>query len=105
MSNPRGGGRRTNAQIKESERLAQEKESRIDRLGEFGLVEREQLRFQRKPGGKWVPAKALYVNDDGSLAVVAEDRGGIHALPAETFERQEVGPRGGQKWVPLVLPR
>lgn len=99
-ANPRGGGRRTRAQIEAAERSATEQQSRIDRLSDYGLDLKDELRFKRHGKGNWKYAKALYVNDDDSITVLYEGR--LGALPASILEKKEVGPRGGERWTPVA---
>lgn len=99
-ANPRGGGRRTKAQIEAAEQAAAQQESRIDRLSEYGLELKDELRFKRFGKGNWKYAKALYVNDDGSITVLYDGR--LGALPVENIEKKEKGPRGGTKWTPVT---
>lgn len=99
-ANPRGGGRRTKAQIEEAEQARLKQESRIDMLSEYGLDLKTELRFKRFGKGNWKYAKALYVNDDGSITVLYEGR--LGALPLDSLEKKGKGPRGGTKWTPVT---
>lgn len=61
----------------------------------------KKLRFRSSADQNWSNGKLHGENADGSLSIVDEYTGGLRAVMVENCEVEELGPRGGWKWVPV----
>lgn len=72
-----------------------------DALVAIGLRAGESIRFRRRANERWAPARAMAVENDGSIRV-ADSRGAVLSLPASAIEVSVAGPRGAARWEPLA---
>ncbi len=68
-------------------------------LSDFGLVDGQVVRFQRKPRARWEEGVVRGVNCDGSLAIYT-DRG-HRSVNVSRLETKRTGPKGGHRWAPV----
>lgn len=69
-------------------------------LAELGLRPGDQVRFRRRPEGRWLLGVATRREKDGSLGV-RDVKGAARAIPVELVEVRTRGPRGALTWEPL----
>lgn len=69
-------------------------------LEELGIRAGDQVRFRRKPEGRWLLGTAHRREKDGSLGV-RDAKGAARAIPIELVEVRCRGPRGALTWEPL----
>ena len=72
-----------------------------DGLTQIGLVTGAVVRFRRRESERWKDGTVTRREADGSLGV-CDAKGAMRALPLETVEVKDRGPRGGELWVPLT---
>ena len=70
-------------------------------LARLGLRAGEKIRFRRVDRGRWQPGSVRRVENDGSIAVV-DANGALRAVPAGNVEVKAAGPRGAERWEPLL---
>lgn len=93
--------RRTKVQIEADEAIRAERQSRIDRLVEYDLELRGEIRFRQRGRKNWQKGKALYVNSDDSIGIIDAD-GRMRDIRPEGIEKKEEGPRGGTIWTQVT---
>ena len=67
----------------------------------LGLARGDTVRFRRRAGAQWQLGTVESRNRDGSIALRDAD-GRSRAIPPERLEVRRVGPRGGDRWEPVV---
>ena len=72
-----------------------------DGLAPLGLTVGTAVRFRRRDTERWKEATVTRVEADGSLGV-CDAKGAMRAMPFESVEVRDRGPRGGVVWVPLT---
>ncbi len=75
--------------------------SSTDGLVEIGLGPGATVRFRRRESERWKEATVTRREADGSLGV-CDTKGAMRALPLDSVEVRDRGPRGGVTWVPLI---
>ena len=70
-------------------------------LAAFGLRPGESVRFRRGARGRWHVGRLERIERDGSIGV-RDEKGAARALRAELVEVAATGPKGGQRWEPLI---
>ncbi len=73
-------------------------------LEEFGLEKGQAVKFQdHEVETGLVPARALYVEKDGSIRLIegTSGHGTGRSIVPDRIRKLEIGPRGGRKWVPI----
>jgi hypothetical protein len=70
-------------------------------LAQLGLARGDAVRFRRRDTERWKDGTVTRRETDGSLGV-CDAKGAMRALPLDTVEVRDRGPRGGVVWVPLT---
>lgn len=70
-------------------------------LAALGLAPGTAVRFRRRDGGRWRPARVERLERDGSIGL-RDEKGAARAIPIELIEVSGSGPRGGTIWEPLA---
>jgi hypothetical protein len=74
-------------------------------LAELGLAAGDRVRFRRRAGGRWHQGVVAGRHRDGSVALHEDGDGRARAIPADRLEVRRAGPRGGARWLPVVIAR
>ena len=72
-----------------------------DGLAELGLEIGQLIHFVGRSDRRFREGVVLRREKDGSVGL-RDDRGRARAIPIEQIEVRVVGPRGGEKWIPLT---
>ncbi len=91
--------------VKRKTKEADKDVSHHEALKEFGLHRGQVVKFlDHDSEVGLVRARAMYVERDGSIRLMEgiAEHGTGRSIPPERIRKLEIGPRGGQKWVPIL---
>ncbi len=72
-----------------------------DGLAELGLEIGQLVRYQGRTDKRFAEGVVLRRERDGSVGL-RDDEGRARAIPIDAVEVRAVGPRGGERWIPLT---